>query len=84
MQNVLRLFLKYTVERLRAGCKSGNNDFFVLLGSLNTTSLVACFLHEIPMEPDLVTYALRLTEYGGIWHRVKHPQPFNFDKKSEC
>ena len=37
-------FLQFPVKCLRTGCKSGNIIFLVLLGSLNTTSVVACFL----------------------------------------
>lgn len=40
----LTSFFKFPVKRLRAGCNSGNIIFIVVLGSLNTTSVVACFL----------------------------------------
>ena len=37
-------FLKHPLKILRAGCKGGNITFLVILGSQNTSSLVACFL----------------------------------------
>ena len=59
-QGFCRCFLKYPVKCLRAGCKSGNIVFLVLLGPLNTTSLVACFLHEMPAGVHM------LPDYFGI------------------
>ena len=58
MLGVWRRFLKHPLKLLRAGCKGGKGiTFLVILGPLDTTSLVACFLHELSPEPDL-TYAL--------------------------
>ena len=57
---LLAFFFKYLVKRVRAGGKSGNIVFLVLLGPLNTTSLVACFLHEMPAGVHM------LPDYFGI------------------
>ena len=57
---LLAFFFKYLVKRVRAGCKSGNIVFLVLLGPLNTTSLVACFLQEMPAGVHM------LPDYFGI------------------
>ena len=50
------LFFKIPRKTPPCRLQSGNIVFLVLLGPLNTTSLVACFLHEMPtgvhMHPD--------------------------------
>ena len=42
-----RHFLKHPLKLLCAVCTSGNITFLVLLGHLNISSLVACFLHDL-------------------------------------
>lgn len=55
MLGVWRCFLKHPLKLLCAGCKVGNITFLLILGPLNTTCLVACFLHELLTEPDIWT-----------------------------
>ena len=47
---VLTSFFKTPLKLLRVVCISGNITFLVLLGHLNISSPVACFLHDLPTE----------------------------------
>ena len=54
-----RPFLKHPLKLLRAVCISGNITFLVLLGHLNISSLVACFLHDLPTGVHMLQDLLR-------------------------
>ena len=74
-----RHFLKHPLKLLHAVCVSGNITFLVLLGHLNISSLVACFLHDLPTGVHMLLDFLR--KHQKIKGRST-PKPFK-TKKSD-
>ena len=76
-----RHFLKHPLKLFRAVCISGNITFVVLLGHLNISSLVACFLHDLPTGVHMLldyhikeheVLVLQLKNSKCLWLAKKH------------